>query len=138
MIPVPKEDRDSQYLIMATRHGLIKKTALSAFRNIRRSGLIAVNLQEGDALIGAELIEGGDVMLGSRQGQAIRFSDDRIRATSRTSMGVRSMRLDDGDEIISLASIEEGAQVLVVTENGYGKRSEAEEYRVTDRGGKGV
>jgi DNA gyrase subunit A len=138
MIPVPKEDRDSQYLIMATRHGLIKKTALSAFRNIRRSGLIAVNLQEGDALIGAELIEGGDVMLGSRQGQAIRFSDDRIRATSRTSMGVRSMRLDDGDEIISLASIEEGAQVLVVTENGYGKRSEAEEYRVTNRGGKGV
>ncbi|MGI6233811.1 MAG: DNA gyrase subunit A [Christensenellales bacterium] len=138
MIPVPKEDRDSQYLIMATRHGLIKKTALSAFRNIRRSGLIAVNLQEGDALIGAELIEGGDVMLGSRQGQAIRFSDDRIRATSRTSMGVRSMRLDDGDEIISLASIEEGAQVLVVTENGYGKRSEVEEYRVTNRGGKGV
>ena len=138
MIPVPKEDRDSQYLIMATRHGLIKKTALSAFRNIRRSGLIAVNLQEGDALIGAELIEGGDVMLGSRQGQAIRFSDDRIRATSRNSMGVRSMRLDDGDEIISLASIEEGAQVLVVTENGYGKRSDAEEYRVTNRGGKGV
>ncbi len=138
MIPVPKEDRDSQYLIMATRYGLIKKTALSAFRNIRRSGLIAVNLQEGDALIGAELIEGGDVMLGSRQGQAIRFSDDRIRATSRTSMGVRSMRLDDGDEIISLASIEEGAQVLVVTENGYGKRSEAEEYRITNRGGKGV
>ena len=138
MIPVPKEDRDSQFLIMATRHGLIKKTALSAFRNIRRVGLIAITLQEGDSLIGAELIEGGDVMLASRMGQAIRFSDDRIRASGRTSMGVRSMRLEEGDEIISLTSIEEGAQVLVVTEDGYGKRSDPEEYRVTNRGGKGV
>ncbi|MDI9520583.1 MAG: DNA gyrase subunit A [Bacillota bacterium] len=138
MIPVPKEDRDSQYLIMATRFGLIKKTSLYAYRNIKKVGLIAITLQEGDTLIGAELIEGGDVMLGTRHGKAIRFSDDRIRATGRTSMGVRSMRLDEGDEVISLASIEEGAQVLVVSENGYGKRTDPDEYSVTNRGGKGV
>lgn len=138
MIPVPKDDRESQFLIMATRFGLIKKTPLSAYRNIRKVGLIAITLHEGDSLIGAELIEGGEVMLGTKEGKAIRFSDSHIRASGRGSMGVRSMRLDEGDEIISLASIEEGAQVLVVTENGYGKRSDAEEYRVTNRGGKGV
>ena len=138
MIPVPKEDRDSQFLIMATKNGLIKKTSLALYRNIRRSGLIAITLQEGDSLIGAELIDGGEVMLGTRQGAAIRFTDDRIRASGRGSMGVRSIRLDAGDEVISLASIEEGAQVLVVTEHGFGKRSEVKEYRVTNRGGKGV
>ena len=182
MIPVPKEDRDSQFLIMATRGGLIKKTPLSAYRNIRRSGLIAITLREGDALIGAELIEGvkaeddellnldeqmengapetepeneeelpeedeaweqetaagTHLLLATRLGKAIRFVDSRIRASGRGSMGVRSIRLETGDEVISLASIEEGAQVLVVTEHGYGKRSNADEYRVTNRGGKGI
>ena len=186
MIPVLKEDRDSHYLVMATRFGLIKKTSLSAFRNIRRAGLIAITLREGDSLIGAELIQSGSlngedglqeqedealwieddfeegqsydlqdeengldleeetfsagnqVILGTRQGKAIRFSMRRIRASGRTSMGVRSIRLDEGDEVVSMASIEPGAQVLVVTENGYGKRSAIDEYRITNRGGKGI
>ncbi|MGI6725021.1 MAG: DNA gyrase subunit A [Christensenellales bacterium] len=183
MIPVLKEDRDNHYLVMATRFGLIKKTPLSAFRNIRRVGMIAITLREGDSLIGAELIQGdllgedalqelegetlriedgseeqpddlqdedddsdweeetftdGEVILGTRQGKAIRFSMRRIRASGRTSMGVRSIRLDEGDEVVSMASIEPGAQVLVVTENGYGKRSAIDEYRITNRGGKGI
>lgn len=138
MIPVPKEDRDSQYLIMATKYGLIKKTALREFRNIRKAGLIAIKLQEGDSLIGATLIENGQVMLGTRYGRAIRFDDEQIRATARSSMGVRSIRLDEGDQVISLANIEDGAQVLCVTEQGYGKKSDSTLYRTTNRGGKGV
>jgi len=138
MIPVPLEDRDSQFLIMATRFGLIKKTPLKEYRNIRNAGLIAVKLREGDSLVGALLIEGGDVMLGTRRGKAIRFMDSQIRASGRASMGVRSMRLDKDDEVISLASIEEGAQVLCVTELGYGKRTEPDLYRITSRAGKGI
>ncbi len=138
MIPVPKEDRDSQFLIMATRLGLIKKTPLKEYRNIKKAGLIAITLREGDSLVGALLIEGGDVMLGTRWGKAIRFEDKDIRASGRASMGVRSMRLGGEDEVISLACIEEGAQVLCVTGHGYGKRTQAEEYPTQGRAGKGV
>ncbi len=137
-IPVPLEDRESQFLIMATRFGLIKKTPLKEFRSNRSAGLIAVKLREGDSLIGAVLIEGGDVMLGTRRGKAIRFTDSQIRSSGRVSMGVRSMRLDQDDEVISLASIEEGAQVLCVTELGYGKRTDPDLYRTTSRAGKGI
>ncbi len=138
MIPVPVEDRESQFLIMATRFGLIKKTPLKEFRSNRSAGLIAVKLREGDSLIGAVLIEGGDVMLGTRRGKAIRFTDSQIRPSGRASMGVRSMRLEADDEVISLASIEEGAHVLCVTELGYGKRTDPDLYRTTSRAGKGI
>ena len=138
MIPIPLEDRDSQYLIMATKLGLIKKTSLKAYRNIRKVGLIAIHLNEGDSLIGAVLIEGGEVMLGTRWGKAIRFSDSQIRATGRSSMGVKSIRLDKDDEVISLAFIEEGAQVLCVSQHGYGKRTDAALYRLQGRAGKGL
>jgi DNA gyrase subunit A len=138
MIPVPLEDRESQYLIMATKLGLIKKTSLHEYRNIRKVGLIAIKLNEGDSLIGAVLIEGGEVMLGTRRGMAIRFKDSQIRATGRTSMGVKSIRLNVDDEVISLAFIEEGAQVLCVSQNGYGKRTDAAHYRLQGRAGKGL
>ena len=139
MIPVPKEDRDSQYLIMATQNGLIKKTALREYRNIRRSGLIAITLKEDDLLIGAILTEGdGEVMVGTRWGKAIRFDEADIRASGRASMGVRSIRLDKQDEVISLALVEEGGEVLSVSELGFGKRSDLSLFRDQRRGGKGV
>ncbi|MGI6695342.1 MAG: DNA gyrase subunit A [Christensenellales bacterium] len=139
MIPVPKEDRDSQFLIMATKNGLIKKTSLREYRNIRRAGLIAITLREDDLLIGAVLTEGdSEVMVGTRWGQAIRFEDEQIRASGRTSMGVRSIRLAKHDEVISLALVEEGAEVLCVSELGYGKRSDPSLFRAQGRGGKGI
>ena len=141
MIPVPKEDRDSQYLIMATKNGLIKKTALREYRNIRRTGLIAINLREDDLLIGAVLTEGdSEVMVGTRWGQAIRFEDALIRASGRASMGVRSIRLNKKiqDEVISLALVEEGAEVLSISDLGYGKRSDLSLFRGQGRGGKGI
>ena len=139
LIPVPKEDRDSQFLIMATRKGLIKKTSLREYRNIRRTGLIAITLREDDLLVGAVLTEGnGEVIVGTRWGKAIRFEDGLIRASGRGSMGVRSIRLDKGDEVIALALVEEGAEVLCVSELGYGKRSDISLFRGQGRGGKGI
>ncbi|MDD4079788.1 MAG: DNA gyrase subunit A [Eubacteriales bacterium] len=139
MIPVPKEDRDTQYLVMATKNGLIKKTSLREYRNIRRAGLIAIILKEDDLLIGAVLTEGdGEVMVGTRWGKVIRFEETDIRASGRASMGVRSIRLDKEDEVISLALVEEGAEVLSVSVLGYGKRSNLDFYRGQRRGGKGV
>ena len=139
MIPVPKEDRETQYLVMATKNGLIKKTSLREYRNIRRAGLIAVTLKENDLLIGAVLTEGdGEIMVGTRWGKAIRFMETDIRASGRASMGVRSIRLGKEDEVIALALVEEGAEVLSVSELGYGKRSGLDLFRGQARGGKGV
>ena len=138
MIPLPQFDRESQFLIMASKQGLIKKTALSEYRNIRKSGLIAIKLREDDAMIGAVLTEDGEVMLGTRLGKAIRFDTRFIRATGRNSMGVKSIRLSPGDEVISLCFMEEGAQVLCVSDHGYGKRSEPDLYRAQGRAGKGI
>ena len=138
MLPLPPEEREGQFLLMATRRGLLKKTPLEDYRAIRRSGIIAIKLRDDDALVGASLLEGGEVMLGTRLGRAIRFEDGQIRPTSRYSMGVRGIRLDKGDEVISLLTLEEGAQVLGVTELGYGKRSDPALYRMTNRGGKGI
>ena len=139
MIPVPKEDRDSQFLVMATKNGLIKKTSLREYRNIRRSGLIAITLREDDRLVGAVLTEGhSELIVGTRWGQAIRFEDGQIRATGRSSMGVRSIRLGKKDEVIALALVEEGAEVLTISELGYGKRSSLELFRGQGRGGKGI
>ncbi len=139
MIPVPKEDRESQFLVMATKNGLIKKTSLREYRNIRRVGLIAITLREDDLLVGAVLTEGdSELIIGTRWGQAIRFEDGQIRATGRTSMGVRSIRLGKKDEVIALALVEEGAEVLTISDLGYGKRSDLELFRGQGRGGKGV
>ena len=138
MIPLPKE-RDGRYLVMATRCGLIKKTALDEFANLRKTGLIAIVLREEDELIGVELTDAScQLMMATRMGQAIRFEEDGIRAMGRNSMGVKSMDLADGDEVISVARIEEGAQVLAITQRGYGKRTEVSEFRVQSRGGKGI
>ena len=138
MIPMP-EMAEGRYLIMATRDGLIKKTALSEFQNLRKSGLIAIVLNEGDELIGVEMCcDGEELLLGTRQGKAIRFNERHVRAMGRASHGVRSMNLADNDRVTDLCVIEEGAHVLSITENGYGKRTEVDAYRETGRAGKGI
>ena len=138
MIPMPRET-EGKYLMMATRNGLIKKTPLDEFANLRRSGLIAIILREDDALVDVELTDGDSVLLlGSRQGRAIRFDEKGVRSMGRSSMGVRSMKLRDGDEVISMCAVTDDALVLSITENGYGKRTSPEEYRETNRGGQGV
>ncbi len=138
MIPMPRTEK-GKYLMMATRNGLIKKTALDEFSNLRKVGLISIVLTEGDELIGVELTNGSDsLMLGTRNGRAIRFDEGDVRSMGRITRGVRSIKLDEGDQVISLAVIEKGAQVLTISENGYGKRSDPDTYRETSRGGKGV
>ena len=138
MIRIPAGAQES-YLIMATRLGLIKKTALSEFQNLRRTGLIAIVLREDDELMGVELTDGEQqILLATRGGMAIRFGEGDIRAMGRVSMGVKSMDLAQDDEVVGLAVYEEGAHVLSVTENGYGKRTEIDDYRLQSRGGKGI
>jgi len=124
---------------MATKNGLIKKTASDEFANLRKKGLIAIALREDDELIGVELTKGeSELMMATRMGQAIRFSESDVRAMGRNSMGVRSIDLAEGDEVISVAKVEEGKQVLAITQNGYGKRTELSEFRCQTRGGKGI
>ena len=138
MIKLPRE-REGRFLVMATRCGTIKKTALDEFANLRKAGLIAIVLREEDELIGVELTDSAsEIMLATRMGQAIRFSEDDVRAMGRNSMGVRSMDLAEDDEVISVAKVKEGTQVLAITQKGYGKRTEISEFRCQSRGGKGI
>ncbi|MGN0773766.1 MAG: DNA gyrase subunit A [Candidatus Ventricola sp.] len=138
MIPLPRE-REEGYLVMATRNGLIKKTGSDEFANLRKMGLIAIALREDDELIGVELTQGeSELIMATRMGQAIRFSESDVRPMGRNSMGVRSIDLAEGDEVISVAKVEEGKQVLAITQNGYGKRTDISEFRTQSRGGKGI
>lgn len=138
MIPMP-EMAEGHCLIMATRNGLIKKTDLAEFQNLRKSGLISIVLNEGDELIGVELCRAGqELLLGTRHGKAIRFAEQQVRATGRATHGVRSMNLAEDDNVTDLCVIEEGAHVLSIAENGYGKRTEVDAYRETSRAGKGI
>ncbi|MBQ8557034.1 MAG: DNA gyrase subunit A [Clostridia bacterium] len=140
IVPVPKGSDVSEHnIVMATREGMIKKTRYDEFRNLRKNGLIAIVLKEGDELIGVELTSGDDeILLGTRKGMCIRFSERHIRPLGRSSMGVRSMKLAEGDEVIDMAPIEDGATVLAITEGGYGKRTNPDEYREQGRNGKGI
>lgn len=137
-IPIA-EYSDDQYLTMATRNGIIKKTALSAFDTNRTGGLICITLDDDDELVGIELTDGSsEVLLVTQDGQAIRFSEEQIRAMGRPARGVIGIRLDSGDNVVGLAVVSDDADLLVVTENGFGKRTSLAEYRQTNRGGKGV
>ena len=124
----------------ATRKGLIKKTVLSAYGNPRRGGINAVLLEEGDGLIEAMVTDGSqDIVLAKKKGLAIRFAESEVRAMGRTAYGVKAVTLDDAsDEVVSMVAVKRQATLLAVTENGYGKRSEIAEYRVSHRGGKGI
>ncbi|NLB77725.1 MAG: DNA gyrase subunit A, partial [Clostridiaceae bacterium] len=130
---------ENMYLFMATRQGIVKKTPLSQYGNIRRSGLLAVTLKEDDELIEVRLTDGShDILLITQDGMSIRFREKDVRPTGRTSQGVIGIRLDEGDNVISMLRYNENTTLLVVTENGFGKRTELEEYRVQTRGGKGI
>jgi DNA gyrase subunit A len=131
---------EQQFLVCATRKGLIKKTVLSAYGNVRKAGINAVLLEEGDALIEAIITDGTqDIILAKKKGLAIRFHEDEVRAMGRTAYGVKAVTLDDeNDEVVSMIGVKRQASLLTVTENGYGKRSEIGEYRVSHRGGKGI
>ncbi|MBI5455269.1 MAG: DNA gyrase subunit A, partial [Deltaproteobacteria bacterium] len=137
-LPV-REFVESNYIVMATAHGVIKKSDLMSFANIRSGGLIAVSLDEGDSLIAARLTDGKqDIFLGTRLGQAIRFHEDEVREMGRQARGVRAIKLDEGDRVVSMEMVEENATVLTVTERGYGKRTDFNEYRGQGRGGSGL
>ena len=141
VIPLPEvpEDREGRSLIMATRHGFIKKTKLSEFENIRSNGLIAVILREGDELVQVALVSGSDdIIIGTRLGKAIRFNEKNVRNMGRATQGVTAIDLAQDDHVINMAVVRPGASVLTITENGYGKRSDPDEYRVINRGGKGI
>lgn len=141
VIPLPEvpEEREGRSLIMATRHGFIKKTKLSEFENIRANGLIAVILREGDELVQVALVSGSDdIIIGTRLGKAIRFNEQNVRNMGRATQGVTAIDLAQDDYVINMAVVKAGASVLTITENGYGKRSDPDEYRVINRGGKGI
>ena len=132
---------EGKYLLFATKNGLIKKTALTEYNSARKSGLQAINLKEDDELIGVRLTDGEDnVVLVTREGMCITFDEKDVRPVGRVSQGVLGIRLDDEDYVIGMESIISGskATLLAITENGFGKRTELDEYRVQTRGGKGV
>ncbi|MFV9629660.1 MAG: DNA gyrase subunit A [Methanosarcinales archaeon] len=137
-IPV-KAFKDDQYLIMATGCGVVKKTVLSAFSNPRRSGIIAITLDEGDELKIVKLTDGDkDIIIGSRHGKAIRFNEADVRATGRGARGVRGIRLIGDDYVVGMDIVRDDATLLTITENGFGKRTQFGEYRKMNRGGQGV
>ena len=132
---------NNNYIIMCTKDGTVKKTKLEAYSRPRANGVNAIVIREGDQLIEAKLTSGkAEVMIASREGKAIRFNEEIVRPVGRTSMGVRGIALEDGNEAIGMICIEPDSQqdVLVLSENGFGKRTDLDEYRVTNRGGKGV
>ena len=137
-IPLPR-DPAGGYLVMATRQGVIKKTPVEEFDNIRKGGIIALGLREGDELIAVEFSRGEDeFLIGSKKGKCVRFDESEVRPMGRTATGVRAMLLENGDEVVDMVKIERGGQVLAVTERGMGKRTPEEQYPAHRRGGKGV
>ena len=139
-LPV-KEFREDQFVVMATKNGLLKKTELSAYSNPRQGGIIALSLEEGDKLIGVQLTDGRrEILMGTKQGLTIRFTEDEVRSMGRTAYGVKGITLEEGNEVIGMETItpDSTTSILTVTEGGYGKRTPVGEYRVQGRGGKGI
>ncbi len=136
---VVREFSGDRHLVMATRKGIIKKTALSAYSHPRAGGIIAVRLDEKDGLVGVEITDGDkDIVLGTKKGKLIRFSEKDVRSLGRVSRGVQGIRLVGDDEVVGMEVVSPGATLLTVTENGYGKRTRTEEYRRQSRAGQGI
>ncbi len=134
-----KEFEDDRFVVMGTRKGVIKKTQLSAFSNPRAGGIIAMGVEDGDAVIAVLVSDGkGEIFIGTRNGMAIRFPEDDVRPMGRTAYGVRGISLRDEDVVVAMEVVRPGGTLLTVTERGYGKRTEIDEYRVQSRGGVGV
>ncbi len=124
---------------MGTRRGVVKKTALASFSRPRPTGIIAMGVEEGDAVITAQLTDGtGEIFIGSRDGMAIRFPEADVRPTGRGAYGVRGISLREGDDVVAIEVVDAGGTMLTVTANGYGKRTGIDEYRVQSRGGVGI
>ncbi|WP_413377081.1 DNA gyrase subunit A [Alkalihalobacillus sp. 1P02AB] len=138
VIPI-EEFKDDEFLFFLTKHGIAKRTQLSSFANIRKGGLFAINLRGEDELHGVRLTNGErEIIIGTKNGMAIRFHEEDVRLMGRTAGGVKGISLKDDDYVVGMDIIEEGHQVLIVTEKGYGKRTPIEEYRIQNRGGKGI
>lgn len=138
VIPV-KDFSSDQYLFFATAHGVVKRTALEEFGNIRRNGLFAIKLREGDELVRVHLTDGNqEVILGTHYGMAIRFSEEDVREMGRAATGVKGITLDENDYVVGAGIVEPDNDVMIVTVYGYGKRTPLSEYRVQSRGGKGI
>ena len=134
-----REFDDDSFVTMVTRAGKIKRTPLSAYQNVRKNGLIAIGLDEGDEIKGALLTSGGDeILVATKNGRIIRFAEEELRAMSRSAHGVRAIKLRGDDEVVSLETIREGAKILTVTDMGFGRRVEPELYRRQKRGGYGI
>ncbi|MBI3799775.1 MAG: DNA gyrase subunit A [Deltaproteobacteria bacterium] len=137
-LPV-REFQEGYFIVFATRKGLVKKTELMAYANPRRDGIIALAIEEDDEVIGVRLTDGKqEILLSTKKGQAIRFSEEEVRPTGRGTYGVKGVTLEEGDAVVSLAILSKGATLLTVSSGGYGKRSEVDEYRLQSRGGKGI
>ena len=138
ILPVPQME-EGKFICMGTKNAIIKRTPLEAFKNIRKSGLIALSIDEGDELCFVKLTDGSsDLLVATRQGKAIRFNESGVRSMGRTARGVRSIRLAEGDEVIGMIVAKDGDRVLTVTETGFGRISEIADYRLQSRGGKGI
>ena len=136
---VPMPAGSDGYLTMATKQGLIKRTSLDEFERINNNGKIAISLTEGDELIGAQLTSGSDeLLMASTGGKCIRFAESDVRPTGRTSQGVRSIKLAEGETVVDMTKVKDGVEVFTLTQNGYGKRSDISEYSLQGRAGKGV
>ena len=139
IINVQQDRSDDSYLFFTTRHGVVKRTSVTEFANIRQNGLKALNLKDEDELINVFLTDGAaDVIIGTKFGYSVRFNETAVRSMSRIATGVRGVNLREGDQVVGAGVIAEGDEVLVITEKGYGKRTLASEYPTKGRGGKGI
>ena len=130
---------DDKFIMMGTRRGVVKKTPLSAFSNVRAGGIIAMGVEDGDSVIAVQLTDGSSqVLIGTRNGIAIRFKEADVRSMGRTAYGVRGVTLRDDDYVVGMEAVKPGGSILTVTEHGYGKRTDVDEYRTTGRGGVGI
>jgi len=138
VLPIHEFTAD-QYVFMVTSHGTVKKTSLEAFSRPRQAGIIAVDLDEGDRLVGVDITDGTKhIMLSTASGKAIRFNEDDVRPMGRVATGVRGIRLTENDQVISLIVVDEAGLILTASANGYGKLTEVAEFPVHGRGGQGV
>ncbi|MBR5562498.1 MAG: DNA gyrase subunit A [Clostridia bacterium] len=139
MIRVPEFGEDNYYLCMLTRNGIIKRTELDAYKNVRKNGVIAINLDDDDELVWVKLTEGGEnLIIATKKGMAIAFREDDARVIGRTARGVRALKLKEGDCVVGMDILTEGKKVLTVSETGYGRLSEITDYRLQNRGGSGL
>jgi DNA gyrase subunit A len=134
-----KEFEEGRHIVMGTLKGVVIKTELTAFSNPRAGGIIAMGVEEGDRLMAAQITDGtGEVFIGTRDGVAIRFPESDVRPMGRSAYGVRGISLREGDQVVAMEVMRPGSTLLTVTEHGYGKRTELDEYRVQSRGGVGI